>query len=132
MNEQFFRKLTSRVLRHSGFTAKINRDTKEYELSDESGSGPILLCKPAIDTTNGESEYYLCFYLTRAFSPEQEKLYKRIINRFTRLAPSVNINLENLFDPIFTDEEMEKIQELVNEKGEDNEAKQNNNENPSI
>lgn len=132
MDDKFFKKLTSRVLRHSGFTTKINSETKEYELCDESGNDPILLCKPIIHKEEDVVEYYLCFSLTREFSTNSEKLYQRMINRFTRLGPSIMINLEKLFDPLFTDEELEKIEELVNEKGDNNETKQDNNENSSI
>ena len=128
MDDKFFRKLTSRVLRHSGFQVKINRETKQYEIYDESGANPILYCQPLIDREGDTVEYYLCFSLDREFSTKSEKLYQRMINRFTRLAPSVMINLEKLFDPLFTDEQMEQIEKLVDEhdqeKGEHNETEQ--------
>lgn len=129
MNKTQFRKLTSRVLRHSGFQVRMNKATKEYELCDSSPA-PFLFCKPIIMTEAEVTENYLCFRVLNKMTANQEKLYQRMINRFTRLAPSINISLEDESEPIFTDEQFEKLDELLTEhepkQGEPHEDEQNN------
>lgn len=121
MDEQFFKKLVSRVLRHSGFTTRKNKHTGQFELYD-GGPEPILYCQPVLEKEGESNEYYLCFTISTKLSENSQKLYDRMIKRFTRLGPSINISLENLLDPAFTDEQLEQLEELVNEKGADDET----------
>lgn len=127
MNRTDFRKITSRILRHSGFITKMNKQTGEYELFDNSSPNPVLYCKPILmtsDTDEAEIENYLCFRVNTALSENNEKIYNRMINRFTRLAPSINISFENEEDPVFTDDEYEILSQIVEEhdtKGESHE-----------
>ena len=126
MEKTQFRKITSRILRHGGFQVKVNKETQEYEFLDSSPQ-PILFCKPITIEEAEMVENYLCFRVFKKLTESQEKLYKRMINRFTRLAPSININFEDESEPVFTDEQLEKLETLIEEyetKGEPNE-KQN-------
>lgn len=116
MNKTEFRKITSRILRHSGFITKMDRITNEYELFDESSPTPILYCRPIIINEAEVIENYLCFRVENKMNEKQENLYKRMINRFTRLAPSINISLEDESEPVFTDEQMEKLEQLITER----------------
>lgn len=109
--EKEFRKLTSRILRHSGFIAVVNKETKEYELKLNSESEPVLFCKHLIV----ENEKFICFRVNSELSEEASKLYQRIVNRFGRLDPSVQISFENELEPIFTDEQLQVIEEMVKE-----------------
>lgn len=128
MEKTLFRKITSRILRHSGFQVKMNKNTHEYELFDSSPD-PVLYAKPIIIEEAGVIENYLCFRVYNNLNEHHQKLYDRMINRFTRLASSINISFENESEPIFNDEQLEKIGELLTEydteQGETNE-KQNN------
>ena len=114
MEKTQFRKITSRILRHSGFTVKMNKETHEYELFDTSPM-PTLYCRPLQIEEAGVTEDYLCFRVLNKLNETHEKLYKRMINRFTRLAPSINISLEDESEPVFTDEQLEKLDELITE-----------------
>ena len=128
MEAKAFRKLTSRILRHSGFTVKINKETHEYEFLDKSSPSPVLYCRPITDLNEkAENEYFLCFRVLSDLNEDNKKLYNRMINRFTRLAPSININFENESEPLFTDEQIEKIGKLLDEynQGENTDEKEN-------
>lgn len=131
MEKVQFRKITSRILRHSGFKVKMNKATHEYELYDSSPT-PTLYCKPIImesETQEAEMENYLCFRVLEELNENHKKLYDRMINRFTRLAPSINISLENESEPIFNDEQLDKLGELLEEyenKGDNNDSENNN------
>lgn len=116
MDKVQFRKITSRILRHSGFQVKMNKENHEYELLDSS-TEPTLYCKPIILEEDGTIENYLCFRVINKLSEGQEKTYNRMVNRFTRLAPSINISFEDESEPVFTDEQIEKIEELLKEQG---------------
>ena len=123
MEKREFRKLTSRILRHSGFKVKMNRLTQEYEFFDNSSPDPVLYCRPILINEAEAIENYLCFRVEQELDDNNKKLYDRMINRFTRLGPSINISLENESEPVFTDEQLEKIGELLTEhetKGDNN------------
>lgn len=118
MDQKAFRNITSRILRHSGFTVKMNKENHEYELFYNSSPQPVLYCKPITldgETPEAEIETYLCFRVLEALTDEQEKLYNRMIKRFTRLAPSINISFENETEPVFDEEQLEKLEQLFNE-----------------
>lgn len=117
MDKTEFRKITSRILRHSGFITKMDKITKEYELFDKSSPSPtpILYCRPITISEAEVIENYLCFRVENKLNETHEKLYKRMINRFTRLAPSINISLEDETEPVFTDEQIEKLEQLITE-----------------
>lgn len=116
MEKSEFRKLTSRILRHGGFIAKVNKVSNEYELFEKQADKPTLYCLPVREPAeDGSVENYLCFRVDQPLTEEAEKLYSRLINRFTRLAPSIIITFENELDPVFTDEQLKIIDELVKE-----------------
>ena len=125
MEKKDFRKLTSRILRHSGFKVKINKNSGEYEIFDTSPQ-PILFCRPVIINEAEVIENYLCFRVENKLTETQEKLYSRMKNRFTRLAPSVNISFEDETEPLFSDEQLEKLDQLLTEydtnEGENNDT----------
>lgn len=125
MDEKYFKKLVSRVLRHSGLTTKINRSTRQYELYHDSSPEPVIYAQPIIEREDEQLTYYLCFTFPQKLDQNIQNFYNRIINRFTRLAPSLNITTENLDEPIFDDQQMEIIEQLVNEnKGESDETRE--------
>ena len=115
MDKTQFRKITSRILRHSGFSVKMNKTTHEYELFDDGSPTPTLFCKPLTITEAEAKEDYLCFRVLTSLDEKQEKLYNRMINRFTRLAPSINISFEDESKPIFNEEQIEKLYDLLTE-----------------
>lgn len=111
------RKLISRLLRHSGFEVKMNKDSHEYEFFKDTEQ-PILYCKTVIEESEDEGnnkEIYLCFHVLDNLSEEHQKIYDRMVARFTRCAPDININFENWAEPVFTDEQESKLEELLNE-----------------
>lgn len=137
MDRKSLRKLISRLLRHSGFEVKMNKSTHEYEFFKDLEQ-PILYCKQVIEepeTEGGDEEVYLCFHVLESLSVEHNKIYERMIARFNRLAPQININFENWSEPIFTDEQEEKLVELLNEydnKGDENNEEQSSESNTSL
>ena len=111
------RKLISRLLRHSGFEVKMNKETHEYEFFKDSEK-PILYCKIVIEEPEDEGtekEIYLCFHSLETLSEEHQAMYNRLVARFTRRAPQINYNFENWSDPVFTDDQETKLEELINE-----------------
>lgn len=122
MDVKSFKKLTSRILRHSGFITHSNKITEEYELKSAAESEPILFCKMINIDEDGNLENYLCFRAIRKLTEDEEKLYNKMIKRFTRLGPSINISLEDETEPPFTDEQMETLESLIKEydKGDEN------------
>lgn len=115
MEKSQFRKITSRIVRHSGFTVKMNKARGEYEFFDSGSPQPVLYCKPIIINEAEVVENYLCFRVYNKLTEAQEKLYNRMINRFTRLAPSINISFEDENEPVFNDEQIEEIDKLATE-----------------
>lgn len=112
MDAKSFRKLTSRILRHGGFNTRSNKITEEYELFLNSEE-PILYCR-MINIQEGDIlENYLCFRSDRPLNEEEEKLYNRMVKRFTKLGPSINISFEDESKPIFTDEQMDTLESLL-------------------
>lgn len=117
MDRKEIRKLISRLLRHSGFEVKVNKETHEYEFFNNQEQ-PILYCRQVIEEPEqegGEKEVYLCFRVLENLSEENQKIYDRMLNRFKRRAPMININFENEAEPIFTDEQKEKLEQLIEE-----------------
>lgn len=129
MEPKAFRKLTSRILRHSGFIVRMNKKSQEYEFFYNSSPTPIIYCRPITDLNEkAENEYFLCFRVLSELQENPKILYERMIKRFTRLAPSINISLENESEPVFTDEQVEKLDQLLDEydnKGENTDEKEN-------
>ena len=118
MDRKEIRKLTSRLLRHSGFVVKMNKSTNEYEFFNEGSDQPILYCRQVIEEPEqegGDQEIYLCFRVLESLSEANQKLYDRMVGRFSRRASMININFENESEPVFTEEQEAKLEELYNE-----------------
>lgn len=136
MTNKEIRKLVSRIVRHSGFTVRKDKLTDEYNFSDDSSPEPVLFCKVInLESEKAEMETYLCFRVLEPLTDNRQKLYNRMIKRFTKLAPSFNISFEDESKPIFTDEELERIDSLYDEieiEGEQHDSKQITKPNSSI
>lgn len=115
MDVKSFRKLTSRILRHSGFITHSNKSSREYELRLATESEPILFCKMISIEEGGTLENYLCFRVSHKLSEDEQNLYNKMIKRFTRLGPSINISFEDETEPVFSDEQMNALESLINE-----------------
>ncbi len=116
MDKSNFRKITSRILRHGGFITKMNKETKEYELFEAEGdTTPTLYCLPVIEEEDGKLENYLCFRTEQQLNDNTQKLYDRLVKRFTRLAPSIIITFENELEPIFSDKQIEIIDQMLSD-----------------
>lgn len=116
MEKSNFRKITSRILRHGGFITKMNKETKEYELFEAEGdTTPTLYCLPVIEEEDGKLENYLCFRTEQQLNDNTQKLYDRLVKRFTRLAPSIIITFENELEPIFSDKQIEIIDQMLSD-----------------
>lgn len=122
MDVKSFRKLTSRILRHGGFITHSNKLSREYELRLATESEPILFCKMVNIEEEGTLENYLCFRSVRKLNEDEQNLYNKMIKRFTRLGSSINISFEDETEPIFSDEQMDTLESLINEyeKGDKN------------
>lgn len=117
MDKIQFRKITARILRHSGFITKIDKATKQYIMYNSNTPESLLYCKPIIEETEDGTENYLCFTSEGALNTADEALYRKIIGRFSRLAPNVGISFENLNEPAFTEEQEEIVNNLSQEYG---------------
>lgn len=116
MEKSNFRKITSRILRHGGFITKMNKETKEYELFEAEGdTTPTLYCLPVIEEEDGKLENYLCFRTEQQLNDNAQKLYDRLVKRFTRLAPSIIITFENELEPVFSDKQIEIIDQMLSD-----------------
>lgn len=116
MEKSNFRKITSRILRHGGFITKMNKETKEYELFEAEGdTTPTLYCLPVIEEEDGKLENYLCFRTEQQLNDNTQKLYDRLVKRFTRLAPSIIITFENELEPVFSDKQIEIIDQMLSD-----------------
>ena len=116
MDKSNFRKITSRILRHGGFITKMNKETKEYELFEAEGdTTPTLYCLPVIEEEDGKLENYLCFRTEQQLNDNAQKLYDRLVKRFTRLAPSIIITFENELEPVFSDKQIEIIDQMLSD-----------------